>query len=163
MRSTFISTGWCVAENQRLFFWFLIKAIQESQVLLTNKIDLTRELHIIQAHLLNYQSLLRDFQKSVEFLHKTPNPAMHSDKYTPSERKVSMNLMARECGNLLSEIARLESRRLMQTSRLKNVMELAFAIVNMGDSKHMRELTEVTVRDSAAMKQVCVSPLYSSL
>ncbi|KAG1817382.1 hypothetical protein EV424DRAFT_1324487 [Suillus variegatus] len=142
------------SKNLRLFFWFLIKAIQESQVLLTNKIDLTRELHIIQAHLLNYQSLLRDFQKSVEFLHKTPNPAMHSDKYTPSERKVSMNLMARECGNLLSEIARLESRRLMQTSRLKNVMELAFAIVNMGDSKHMRELTEVTVRDSAAMKQI---------
>ncbi|KAG1864496.1 hypothetical protein C8R48DRAFT_773013 [Suillus tomentosus] len=126
----------------------------ESQVLLTNNISLTRELHIIQAHLLNYQSLLQDFQKSVEFLHKTPNPAMHSDNYTSRERKDSMDLMARECENLLSEIARLESRRLMQISRLKNVMELAFAIVNMGDSKHMRELTEVTVRDSAAMKQI---------
>lgn len=126
----------------------------ESQVLLTDNINLTHKLHIIQAHLLNYQSLLRDFQKSVEFLHKTPNPAMYSDKYTPNERKISMNLMARECGNLLSEIARLESRRLMQISRLKNVMELAFAIVNIEDSKHMRELSEVTVRDSAAMKQI---------
>ncbi|KAG2337523.1 hypothetical protein BDR05DRAFT_895097, partial [Suillus weaverae] len=76
----------------------------ESQVLLTNNINLTRKLHIIQAHLLQYQSLLQDFQKSIEFLHKTPNPAMDSDKYSPCERKDSMELMARECANLLSEI-----------------------------------------------------------
>lgn len=126
----------------------------ESQVLLTNNINLTRKLHIIQAHLLQYQSLLQDFQKSVEFLHKTPNPAMDSDQYSPEERKDSMVLMERECANLLSEIGRLEARRLLQSSRLKNVMDLAFATVNIEDSKHMRDLTEATVRDSGAMKQI---------
>ncbi|KAG1727031.1 cora-like Mg2+ transporter protein-domain-containing protein [Suillus lakei] len=112
----------------------------ESQVLLTNNINLTRKLHIIQAHLLHYQSLLQDFQKSVDFLHNTPNPAMDSDNYSPSERKNSKELMAKECANLLSEIERLENRRLMQSSRLKNVMDLAFATA--------------TVRDSGAMKQI---------
>jgi Mg2+ and Co2+ transporter CorA len=62
--------------------------------------------------------------------------------------------MARECANLLSEIGRLENRRLLQSSRLKNVMDLAFATVNIEDSKHMRDLTEATVRDSGAMKQI---------
>ncbi|KAG1837318.1 hypothetical protein DFJ58DRAFT_734437 [Suillus subalutaceus] len=126
----------------------------ESQVLLTNNIDLTRKLHIIQAHLLHYQSLLQDFQKSVEFLHKTPNPALYSDKYSPSERDDTMELMAKECANLLSEIGRLENRRLMLSSRVKNVTDLAFALVNIDDSKQMKALTEATVRDSGAMKQI---------
>jgi hypothetical protein len=126
----------------------------ESQVLLTNNINLTRKLHIIQAHLLHYQSLLQDFRKSVEFLNKTPNPAMESDDYSSDERKDSMELMAKECANLLSEIGRLENRRLMLSSRLKNVMDLAFATVNIIDSKHMKDLTEATVRDSGAMKQI---------
>jgi hypothetical protein len=125
-------------------------------VLLTNNIKITRELHIIQAHLLHYHSLLQDFQKSVDFLQRTPNPAIESDSYTPEERKESMELMVRECANLLSEIDRLENRRTMQSSRLKNVMDLAFATVNIQDSKHMQKLTEATVRDSSAMKQVCL-------
>lgn len=125
-------------------------------MLSTHNLKLTRELHIIQAHLLHYQSLLQDFQKSVEFLQGTPNPAMESDNYTSTERKESMELMVKECANLLSEIERLESRRLMQSSRLKNVMDLAFATVNIEDSRHMQKLTEATVRDSAAMKQVCL-------
>lgn len=86
---------------------------------------------------------------------------MESDSYSPEERKESTELMARECANLLSEIGRLESRRLIQISRLKNVMDLAFATVNIEDSRHMQKLTEATVRDSAAMKQVCLSLLYS--
>lgn len=126
----------------------------ESQVLLTSNIKLTRKLHIIQAHLLHYQSLLQDFQKSVNFLQNTPNPAMDSDTYSPVERKESIDLMAKECANLLSEIGRLENMRCMQSSRLKNVMELAFATVNIEDSKHMKKLTEATVRDSGAMKQI---------
>lgn len=126
-------------------------------MLSTNDIKLTRALHIIQAHLLHYPSLIQDFQKSVEFLKRTPHPAMESDNYSSTERKDSMELMAKECENLLSEIGRLESRRIMQSSRLKNVMDLAFATVNIEDSRHMRDLTEATVRDSAAMKQVCLS------
>ncbi|KAG1837319.1 hypothetical protein DFJ58DRAFT_669005 [Suillus subalutaceus] len=142
------------SNNRRLLFWLIINTIQESQVLLTNNIDLTRKLHIIQAHLLHYHSLLQDFQKSVEFLHKTPNPALDSDDYSPNERKDTMELMAKECANLLSEIGRLENRRLMLSSRLKNATDLAFAIVNINDSKQMKALTEATVRDSGAMKQI---------
>ncbi|KAG2138016.1 hypothetical protein DEU56DRAFT_945835 [Suillus clintonianus] len=126
----------------------------ESEVLSTNKITLTRKLYIIQTHLLQYQSLLQDYHKSVDFLQKTPNPAMESDDYSPAERKDSVELMNRECANLLSEIGRLENGRSMQSSRLKNVMDLSFATVNIEDSKHMRELTEATVRDSGAMKQI---------
>ncbi|OJA16732.1 hypothetical protein AZE42_07560 [Rhizopogon vesiculosus] len=126
----------------------------ESQVLSTNDIKLTRSLHIIQAHLLHHQSLLQDFQKSVNFLRGTPNPAMESESYSLEERKVSTDLMAKECANLLSEIERLESRRSMQSSRLKNAMDLAFATVNIQDSKHMQKLAEATTRDSAAMKQI---------
>jgi len=88
---------------------------------------------------------------------------MESDSYSPTERKDSLELMAKECANLLSEIERLESRRTLQSSRLKNVMDLAFATVNIEDSKHMRELTKATVHDSAAMKRVCLSSLYSSM
>ncbi|KAG2130888.1 hypothetical protein DEU56DRAFT_914650 [Suillus clintonianus] len=126
----------------------------ESKVLSTNKTTLIRQLYIIQAHLLQYQSLLQDFHKSVDFLQNTPNPAMESDDYSPTERKDSVDLMNRECANLLSEIGRLENRRSMQSSRLKNVMDLSFATVNLEDSKHMRDLTEATVRDSGAMKQI---------
>lgn len=126
----------------------------ESQVLLTDNIDQTRKLHIIQAYLLHYHSLLQDFKKSVEFLHNTPNPAMDSNSLSLDEREESMKLMAKECANLLSEIGRLENRRLMLSSRLKNVTELAFAIVNINDSKRMKALTEATVRDSGAMKQI---------
>ena len=82
-------------------------------MLSTHNLKLTRQLHIIQAHLMHYQSLLQDFQKSITFLQRTPNPAMESDSYTSTERKESMELMVKECANLLSEIERLESRRLM--------------------------------------------------
>ncbi|KAH7921423.1 hypothetical protein BV22DRAFT_1019395 [Leucogyrophana mollusca] len=131
----------------------------ESRVISTNDIHLTRELHILQAHLLHYTSLLQDFHKSVTFVLLTPNPAMDSPTYDTQKREDSKELMKKECDNLLSEIDRLEGRRAMQSSRLKNVMELAFATVNIEDSKHMRKLTEAAVRDSAAMKQVCISYL----
>ncbi|KDQ58359.1 hypothetical protein JAAARDRAFT_34159 [Jaapia argillacea MUCL 33604] len=126
----------------------------ESRVISTNDMDLVRELHIIQAHLLHYASLLNDFQKSVTFVLETKNPAMDRKSYDPHAREVSRELMKTECNNLLSEIDRLERSRLMQSMRLKNVMDLAFATVNIEDSKDMRKLTEATVRDSAAMKQI---------
>ena len=83
---------------------------------------LTRELHIIQAHLLYYASLLQDFQKSVRFVLETPNPGMEG---VPSkELQDSNTLLKKECQNLLSEIERLEGTRTMQGDRLKNVMGL---------------------------------------
>ncbi|KAH7882413.1 hypothetical protein F5I97DRAFT_1987033 [Phlebopus sp. FC_14] len=126
----------------------------ESSVLTTNDIYLTRELHKLQAHLLYYQQLLQDFRKSVVFVQSTPNPAMDAESITTQERKDSTDLMKKEANNLLSEIDRLEGQRSMLSDRLKNVMGLAFATVNIDDSRAMQRLTEATMRDSAAMKQI---------
>ncbi|OJA16737.1 hypothetical protein AZE42_07559 [Rhizopogon vesiculosus] len=126
----------------------------ESDVLQDSHLGLTRELHVLQAHLLHYQALLHNFKVSVIFIEKTPNPAMESKDFTDEQRETSNELMEKECENLLSEIDRLEKRREMLSSRLKNSMDLAFATVNIADSKQTRELTQATVRDSAAMKQI---------
>ncbi|KAG1729742.1 hypothetical protein EDD22DRAFT_788784, partial [Suillus occidentalis] len=117
----------------------------ESKVLQTNNFELTRELHILQAHLLHYQALLHNFELSVKFLAKTHNPAMDSDDFSDHQRKESKDLMKRESENLLSEIDRLEKRRAMLSNRLKNVMDLAFATVNIDDNSQTRKLTEATV------------------
>jgi hypothetical protein len=85
---------------------------------------LTQELHVIRAHLLQYASLLEDFKKSVLFVRDTPNPAMEADEITPEMRKRCRDLLHEECNNLLSEINRLEMSRVMQDSRLTNVMHL---------------------------------------
>ncbi|KAJ7481617.1 hypothetical protein FB451DRAFT_1236610 [Mycena latifolia] len=124
----------------------------ETQVITTSNLLLTRELHIIRAHHLHYSALLEDFRKAVDFVRETPNPAM--DACPEEERVFSRNLLERECKNLLGEINRLEMGRRMQDKRLKNVMNLVFSSVNIGDSKRMQQLTEAAVRDSAAMKQI---------
>ncbi|KAI6121306.1 hypothetical protein F5141DRAFT_1089299 [Pisolithus sp. B1] len=124
----------------------------ETQVLNTNDIQLTRQLHIVQAHLLYYRSLLQAFRKSVEFVRDTRNPAVSA--LGEQEQKESAQALEREANNLLSEISRLESQRMIQSDRLKNVMDLAFASVNIDDSRYTKRLTEATVRDSAAMKQI---------
>ncbi|KAG1883342.1 hypothetical protein F4604DRAFT_1677681 [Suillus subluteus] len=79
---------------------------------------------------------------SVEFIAKTRNPAMESTSV--SERDESKDLMKTESENLLSEIDRLEKRRAMLSDRLKNAMALAFATVNLNDSRQTRKLTEAT-------------------
>ncbi|KAH7915509.1 hypothetical protein BJ138DRAFT_1132565 [Hygrophoropsis aurantiaca] len=118
----------------------------ESRVILRKDgADLTVEMHILQAHLLHYISLLDEFRRSVDFVLKTPNPAVESKSYGDDEREHSRQLM---------KIARLQGRRQMQSSRLKNAMDLAFATINIEDSHHMRELTEAASRDSAAMKEL---------
>jgi len=126
--------------------------IQESAVLKDRRIGLTQELHILEAHLLHYHSLLNNFKVSVFFIENTPNPAMESEDL--EQREASNELLRKESGNLLSEIERLEKRREMLSSRLKNSMNLAFATVNIEDSRLTRTLTEASVRDSAAMKQI---------
>ena len=84
----------------------------------------TRELHKLQAHLLYYQQLLRDFRKSVEFVRDTPNPAMHDDSITKLERESSQKLLTQESENLLGEIERLDRQRKIQSDRLQNAMAL---------------------------------------
>ena len=90
----------------------------------TTQLKYTRELHKLQAHLLYYQQLLRDFCKSVEFVRDTPNPAMDHESISDFERKASKDLLEQESNHLLSEIERLEKQRQIQSDRLKNAMEL---------------------------------------
>ncbi|KAI6131033.1 cora-like Mg2+ transporter protein-domain-containing protein [Pisolithus croceorrhizus] len=113
----------------------------ESRVLGTNDVVLTQELHKLQAYLLHYKQLLRDFHKSVEFVKKTPNPAVPDDD---GEHNSARHLK-REVDNLLSEIDRLESQRTMQSDRLDNVMRLAFATVNIEDSRAMKRVSYLTM------------------
>ncbi|KAH7905719.1 hypothetical protein BJ138DRAFT_1164230, partial [Hygrophoropsis aurantiaca] len=111
----------------------------------------TNELHVLQAHLLHHVSLLEEFHNSVQFVHDTANPALTS-LYNPDRLKDSNRLLAKECRNLLSETEKLQRRRDTQSHRLSNVMNLAFATVNIEDSKQMRKLTEAAVADSTEMK-----------
>ncbi|EDR10250.1 uncharacterized protein LACBIDRAFT_325159 [Laccaria bicolor S238N-H82] len=124
----------------------------ESRVMNTSEMDLTQELHIIRAHHLHYSSLLDNFRKTVEFIRDTLNPALES--LSEEDRAESKEVMKRETHTLLSEIERLNKTRDMQDKRLKNVMNLVFSSVNIDDSKRMQRMTEASVRDSAAMKQI---------
>ncbi|KAJ3915835.1 hypothetical protein F5877DRAFT_47806 [Lentinula edodes] len=115
---------------------------------------LTHQLHVIRAHLLHYESLLDDFRKTVEFFLKTVNPGLVQPTNKPPETESYERLLKKECTNLLNEIDRLEMTRAMLNNRLGNVMELAFSSVNIEDSRRMKNLAEVSVRDSAVMKQI---------
>ncbi|KDQ10147.1 hypothetical protein BOTBODRAFT_190632 [Botryobasidium botryosum FD-172 SS1] len=117
----------------------------ESRVIVTNDMELTYELHVLRAHLLHYTSLLKDFQKSVVFVRDTHNPAMDRDEIDNETRAYDKALMAKECGNLISEIERLELNRKMLDERVQNVMHLVFANVNIGDSKAMKRLSYLTM------------------
>jgi hypothetical protein len=87
----------------------------------TNDIRMTRELHVIRAHLLHYDSLLVDFRKSVDFVLETRNPALEENADdTQKEREI----LEREGQNLLSEIQRLRTTASNQDMRLRNVIDL---------------------------------------
>lgn len=80
---------------------------------------LTKELHILRAHLVHYESLLEDFRKSVVFLVETLNMPGHDQN-----QENSASLMKKECNDMLSEIERLKMSRQMQDMRLSNVINL---------------------------------------
>jgi len=124
----------------------------ESRVITTAEMPITRELHVIRAHHLHYISLLDHYTKHINFIKFTPNPAM--DSLCEEEREKSARLLKRECDNLLNEIKRLHNELNTQERRLKNVMDLVFSSVNISDSRCMRDMTAIAVRDSAAMKQI---------
>ena len=81
--------------------------------------DLTQELHRIQAHLLHYSSLMAAFKKIVKFIKDTPNPAL-----TPDQKSISVPLLNRECKALLEQIDRLDEVHNTQENRIANVLEL---------------------------------------
>ena len=99
---------------------------QETMVLAkSDDASLTQELHLIRAHLLHYESLLRDFQSTILFMQDTPFPALqNSEIYSEEERLRSEKVMKKESENLLSELQRLETSRMRYERRLKNVMDL---------------------------------------
>jgi len=124
----------------------------ESRVISTAEMPITKELHVIRAHHLHYISLLDHYTKHINFIKNTPNPAM--DSLSEEDRLKSARLLKRECDNLMNEIERLQNELDTQERRLKNVMDLVFSSVNITDSRYMRDMTTVAVRDSAAMKQI---------
>ncbi|OJA11296.1 hypothetical protein AZE42_06521 [Rhizopogon vesiculosus] len=85
-------------------------------------------LYAFRARLLYYESLLDGLQASVSFIEKTPNPAMHCEGIYEAQRKVSNELLKKECGNLLGEIDRLEKRRTMLCNRVKNLLHIVDSI-----------------------------------
>lgn len=97
---------------------------QEAKIIRTNDMSLSTELHVIGAHLLHYESLLVDFEKSVLFIRDTPNPAATASIHPREEQKTAKELLDKECKNLLDEIERLQRSRNMQNKRLKNAMNL---------------------------------------
>jgi len=84
----------------------------------------THELHLIRSHILQYKSLLSDFQESVVFVRDTPNPAMDASYLDQEHLVLCRERLAKECDALLSEIERLQMARNMLDSRLTNVMNL---------------------------------------
>lgn len=101
---------------------------QESNVISTSNMTLSRELHIIRAHQLHYSSLLEDFRKTIAFIRATKNPAL--DSFPKPTRLRSADLMKRECTNLMNEIDRLDMSREMVDKQLKSVMNLVGAYIN---------------------------------
>ena len=55
---------------------------QESRVITTTEMPITRELHIIRAHHLHYIFLLdhykKHYERHIKFIKSTPNPAMEA-------------------------------------------------------------------------------------
>ena len=88
----------------------------------TSNMALTHELHVIRAHHLHYSSLLDDYAKHVDFIRDTKSPMRES--FSEDDQKYVVEIMARECKNLSTEILRLKGELEMQEKRLKNVMGL---------------------------------------
>jgi hypothetical protein len=98
----------------------------ESEVMSTNDAQLTEELHAVRAHLMYFEALLEDFRKTVQFVQDTPAQSVlpREGEEETEEQLRSKETMKRECGNMLTEIARLERSRNLQDQRVKNVMDL---------------------------------------
>ena len=101
---------------------------QESRVISTAEMPITRELHIIRAHHLHYMSLLDHYTKHITFIRNTHNPAM--DSVCEVDREKSAKLLKRECDTLSKEVERLNNVLKMQERRLKNVMDLVSHITS---------------------------------
>lgn len=133
----------------------------EEQAMASTDIEFTRELHVVRAHLLHYESLMDEFRKTIDFIARTENPLLDDpEAFSPELKETTLVLIKRECDNLLRDISRLERTRDMQDKRLKNVMGLSISLVTISDSKAVAALTEAAVKDSAAMKQIAYLTMF---
>lgn len=153
---------------------FMLSVFQESHALNMDKRETSHELHVIRARLQYFKDLLVTFRKSVEFVLKTPNPAMEVPAGVNDQARDDLEmrkihgeeLMQRECKTLLLEIERLERTREMMELRLRNVMALVgcyfpfsllplrtcrqtFGRIQIEDNKQRRLLTEASLVDNA--------------
>ncbi|KAJ6551647.1 hypothetical protein B0H19DRAFT_1264300 [Mycena capillaripes] len=114
----------------------------ESRVIETTDLKLMQQLHGLRAHLMYYASMLEEFRKSVMFVAETSNPMLEHMSDTHSlETTFVKELLRRD-------------------SRLKNVMNLAFISLGINDGRRMQKLTEATVRDSTAMRQISYLTMF---
>lgn len=134
-----------------------------------NEVGLTQQLHVIRAHLLHYEALLDNFERSVQFVSDTENPALLLEVEDIKEEDTvkSRDLLKKECQILIDQIKRLQNVRKMQDDRLGNVMNLvsktSFGLRDKDPSHNcLRQVfstvtienTKLAVRDSAIMKQI---------
>ncbi|KAF8623750.1 hypothetical protein AX15_006193 [Amanita polypyramis BW_CC] len=134
----------------------LHKKVNESEAQIMGTLDtyeMTRimnDLHTIHAHMLYYTSLLADFRKVITFVKETSNPATED-----AENKLEMQeAMDKECDHILHSINRLEKDCQTQDLRVGNAVYLGYSRLNIYDSKQATKLTEASLRDSAATKQI---------
>lgn len=99
--------------------------------------------HEVQAHLSYYQQLLLEFHESVEFIKWLPNPVMEAE----TEREESTKFVKSEADKLSREIRQLRYQILMQSARLRNITELAFATIHHEDSRALQRLTKRSKHD----------------
>ncbi|KAI5980639.1 hypothetical protein EDD15DRAFT_2347521 [Pisolithus albus] len=106
-----------------------------------------RKYHEVQVHLLYYDQLLLEFLMSIDFMRRTPHPAMETEGY-------SIAFMEHEVDKLLRDWGRLDHQTTMITNRLRSVMQLEFATVNWKNGRNMKRLVEASLRDATARKQI---------
>ncbi|EJD41830.1 hypothetical protein AURDEDRAFT_89906 [Auricularia subglabra TFB-10046 SS5] len=113
---------------------------------------LTRELHIIRAMLLHYETLLKQFHKTVRFVLHHPNHTLEHTMPDHEERDKSNSLLRKECYIILDEIERLQDQKEMQEYRVKNVMDLVFSTLSVRETETslsqgwvMQQLSYVTM------------------
>ena len=86
---------------------------------------LTQEFHSIQAHHLQYSSLLDDYDKAVKFIMDTTNPMQDNPSFTDEDRALSQRILQKECENLTNETYRLKRQAQLLEGRLTNAIALA--------------------------------------
>lgn len=111
-------------------------------------VELSPQLHAIRAHLLYYDGLLEEFQKSLDFIGEVGVTGRETEGLeAAATRKLGQELLKKELRTLGNEVDRLRRQRNMQDSRLSNVMKLVLSILNIKE-------TQTSLQHGESMKQI---------